>query len=280
MSVNLFLTITFVFMPTGAANSAQPHRSSNEIINDDVNLLRKLLTEQCPSVLKDALIELDKKHEARGSQAYVAAMYSFLGTVRQSEAWDEPAIRDLIIELAKKVVDKNGEGEVNAQCLAHQFAVFFGVLGDLDREDMSFAEERSSRAEQLLEKWQILLGTIAELSKFDPENGFTLELWQPPPGYKGLFVSGMKPEAITDLQVREEYRDYLRKRDELLIGRGRLHKLRSVRDEHQERVVRFLADLYNAGPADHTELIRLVKNVIQDEAAAQEMIQEVKSAIK
>lgn len=279
MRLSIVFVIAIAIAQAGIAICGEPDMKLRTTIENDTAALRELSVEQQSSEIISRLISLSEKYEKRGPQAYITAMTSFLGVIRQSEAWNEVRVHSLVTELAKKVLSNNGKEEVNAHCLHQQFMVFFGVLDSLDQKEKTFAEERFFRTTILLKKWHALLSSIDGLSWVDPKQGFRINPWEPPASYRGVVVSGMKPAAITDPVVRQEYTDYLKRRDEVHASRVRLKELRSVRDMYQGLVVRFLAGNYGTSPADRAKIRRLIIEIIKDKAEANELIRKMEGAV-
>jgi uncharacterized protein YktB (UPF0637 family) len=199
--------------------------------------------------------EIEKLERMSNSEPdfYIISLYQIANALAQRNdvKWT-PLVEYLSRQILSKKTDviRNKGWQINA--------IVNYLLIDSESFPSHISNTRKSLVNELLSLWECVLNNVA-VDGNSQQGKVVLQPYFPPNTYKGPFIYGMSPESITDNKVKQEYAEYLEKRNAILKKNIDQNQASDVLRVYKDHVRKYIVSSYSIRPFAITELELLLK---------------------
>jgi hypothetical protein len=178
---------------------------------------------------------------------------------------------ELIESLFDKVLDyKTNDISTIGRIIAAIISVpltdsYMGIIG------LKFRDKRVSR---LLEMWNIIV-----VIRNNKDIDVNIEPFHLPETYSGGFRFGSSPETIENKEIKKNYEEYLKKRDDLLKSKINYNQACIIKKFYEKKIAEYIIDSYSIRPFATSELEKLLQDNKVDVTFAKEILDAVKKKV-
>jgi hypothetical protein len=237
----------------------------------EVEELRRLCEAGDTSAATRKLSSLSEELEKENIPALMRA--TTVQIALRAAIWSPVGEKDELRQVAagvglKTITATRAKDTANPEVVQQQLEI---VLDVLPRTSASV----DAIATDSLATWSDMLAAAEHYSKLAD---VTLKFPEPPASYKGPFISGMDPSAITDAAFRKEYADFLKRRDERNQNASKCRALADMKEHFLPKLKHALKAAYSGDPEKEKAGSALIERAVSDEAMRAELLKALQSA--